>query len=245
MTLLWILTATVLVGLISLIGVFTVGFKIHTKKITFFLISLASGSMLGGAFFHLIPESLEQGAERALPTIGVGVFVFFILEKFFIWRHCHLHQNPAEHGRPTAASMILASDAIHNFIDGVIIASAFLASPHVGVSVSLAIMFHEIPQELGDFGVMVHCGFSVKKALVANLLTATTAIAGALGAYFFIEAMPLVQMYILPLAAGGVLYIALADLIPQLHERVAVRETAWQILLLAGGFIVMLLLRHH
>jgi zinc and cadmium transporter len=177
--------------------------------------------------------------------IAIGVFIFFIFEKFLIWRHCHTHEHT--HGRdasrPTAASMMLAADSVHNFIDGIIIATAFLSSTSLGISVTLAIMLHEIPQELGDSAILMHAGFSPKKILIANGLTALTAIAGGVLTYFFLNAVPLVQPYLLALTAGGFLYIALADLIPQLHEQVSLQHTLIQIALLGGGFVTMLLLK--
>lgn len=244
MTLLWILLSTVFVGLVSFVGLVFLAAKINIHKLTFYLMSLASGTMLGGAFLHLIPEALEENTRVALTSIALGVFVFFILEKFLIWRHCHLHPQE-EHVRPTAAKMLLMTDAIHNFIDGVIIASSFIVSFPVGISVTLAIILHEIPQELGDFGVLIHGGSTVKQALFLNAVTATTAVAGALIAYFFIAFMPAIQTYLVPITAGGFLYIALADLIPQLHERVSLKETLSQIALLAVGFTLTALLKPH
>jgi len=236
MTLLYIILATVVVSVLSLLGIFLVSLKIDLKKITFYLVSLASGTMLGAAFLDLIPEALEHQSPYTFTLVGGGVFIFFILEKFLLWRHCHHHQHPNDHRRPAAAAMILTGDAVHNFIDGIIIAASFSVDIKVGTSVTLAIMLHEIPQELGDFGVLLHGGFTVKKALIANFLTALVAMAGAVITYFFIGSMPHLQYYLLPITAGGFLYVALADLIPQLHEYVETRQTLAQILLLAFGF---------
>jgi zinc and cadmium transporter len=133
---------------------------------------------------------------------------------------------------------------VHNFIDGVIIASSFMADVTVGISVTTAIILHEIPQELGDFGILIHGGYSTRKALWLNALTATSALLGAVLTYFFIAAVPTVQTFLLPITAGGFLYIALADLIPQLHEQVKLRETLGQIVLLAGGFMLTTLIKH-
>ena len=244
MTFLWILLSTVAVGLVSIVGILFFITKSDIRKLTFYLISLASGTMLGSAFLHLIPESLALDAARSPLLISLGVFFFFTLEKLFIWRHCHHHQYPEDHTRPIAANMVIVGDGIHNFIDGVIIASSFIASPSLGLSVTTAIILHEIPQELGDFGILVHGGYTVRRALLMNVLTATTAIFGAVLTYFFIGAVPLLQTYLVPITAGGFLYIALADLIPQLHVQVAARQTLGQIFLLALGFAFMLLLRH-
>jgi zinc and cadmium transporter len=243
-TLLQILASTVAVGLISVIGILLFGLRLNIRKITFYLISLASGTLLGGAFLHLIPEALEHGNGNPLLWIALGVFLFFVLEKLLIWRHCHGHQRPEDHSRPVAANMILAGDVIHNFIDGVIIAGAFMAGPELGLSITLAIILHEIPQELGDFGILIHGGYTMKQAVIANLLTASAAVAGGLITYFFFSTSSIVNLYVLPMAAGGLLYVALADLIPQLHEQVDIKQALAQILLLGSGFGVMLLLKH-
>jgi zinc and cadmium transporter len=244
MTLLLILLATISVGLISLIGIIFFMAKTDTSKMTFYFVSLASGTMLGSAFLHLIPEALENHPANVFPIVCAGVFVFFILEKFLIWRHCHTHEHAAAAQRPTAARMVIIGDTVHNFLDGAIIASSFLVSHTVGLSVTAAIILHEIPQELGDFGVLVHGGYSPKQALLLNALTATSAVLGALLGYCFLEALPVLQAYVVPAAAGGFLYIALADLIPQLHEQVDLKNTVRQIGLLATGFGVMWFLKH-
>lgn len=245
MQLLQIISATLLTSLISLVGLSLLSFKINIRKITFFLISLASGTMLGAAFLHLIPESISKNPDRALLSIAAGVIFFFILEKFLIWRHCHHHQSHEDHKRPVAARMILAGDAIHNFIDGIIIATAFMSGTATGVSITIAIILHEIPQELGDFGVLIHGGMSPKKALIYNALSGTTSIAGGLITFFFLDGTTILHHTILPIAAGGFLYIALADLIPQLHEQTDAKESFWQILLFFVGFLLMYLLQRH
>lgn len=254
-----IIAATLMVGLISFVGAFFFLAKNDTSKLTFYFVSLASGTMLGSAFLDLIPEALEQNTHNALLMIVIGVFFFFILEKFLIWRHCHTHEHPTfakdsagkpadslaiHHQKPIAAGMVLAGDAIHNFIDGAIIASSFLIDQRVGMSVTAAIMLHEIPQELGDFGILIRGGYTMKRALIANCLTGTTALLGAIITYFFLEAVPIFQSMLVPFTAGGFLYIALADLIPQLHERTSLKETMLQIALLLLGFGVMASLHH-
>ncbi len=238
-----IVAASVGVSLISFIGIIFFGLKLNIRRITFYLMSLASGTLLGGALLHLIPEALDTSGSKALGWIAGGIFFFFILEKFLIWRHCHTHQRPEDHRRPVSASMVLAGDAVHNFIDGVIITSAFAAGTPIGISITLAIILHEIPQELGDFGILIHGGFSMKQAILLNALTATSSLLGALITFFFFRTSDIVSLYVLPAAAGGLLYIALADLIPQLHDQIAPRETLFQILLLGLGFGIMILLR--
>ncbi len=168
MTLLLILLATISVGLISLIGILFFVAKTDTTKMTFYFVSLASGTMLGSAFLHLIPEALENHPAHVFPMVCAGVFIFFILEKFLIWRHCHTHRHVADAHRPTAARMVIVGDTVHNFLDGAIIASSFLVSHTVGLSVTAAIILHEIPQELGDFGVLVHGGYSPEASVGAQ-----------------------------------------------------------------------------
>jgi zinc and cadmium transporter len=244
MTLLLIIGSTVLIGAISLIGILLVVSRLDVQKLTFYLISLASGTMLGSAFIHLIPEALEQSPNRALTFTAVGVVLFFIFEKFLVWRHCHMHPPEEHHNRKTSAKMVLAGDAIHNFIDGMIVASSYLAGWQVGISATTAIILHEIPQELGDFGVLIRGGYSIRKALLANFLIAMTAVAGAVLTFFFLAALPTLQPFLVPITAGGFLYIALADLIPQLHEETEGRAGLGQVCLLVAGFLVMLLLPH-
>ncbi len=239
-----ILCATALIGLISFVGIFFFFSKKNLNTLTFYFVSLASGTMLGSAFMDLIPEALEQNTNNGLLMIGAGVFIFFILEKFLIWRHCHSHQHSGDHQKPIAASMVITGDAVHNFIDGAIIASSFLIDYRVGLSVTAAIVLHEIPQELGDFGILVRGGYSMKRALIVNALTATAAIVGAVITYFFLESAPVLQSILVPLTAGGFLYIALADLIPQLHEHTSAKETLGQIFLLLLGFGLMALISH-
>lgn len=244
MTLLYILTATVTVGLISLIGILFFVAKMDIRKSAFYFVSLASGTMLGTAIIHLLPEALELSPHTTPTMVALGVFLFFILEKLLIWRHCHLHNQWEHHHRPVTAHMVIVGDAVHNFIDGIIIASSFMISTPLGISVTTAIVLHEIPQELGDFGILVHGGYTMKRAVMMNCLAALSAIAGAVITYFFLEAAPMMQASLVPITAGGFLYIALADLIPQLHEQAELKHTALQIVLLAAGFGMVMLLRH-
>jgi zinc and cadmium transporter len=242
--LLQIVLASMLVSLVSFIGIIFFSLGMNIRRITFYLISLASGTLLGGAVLHLIPEALETSGPKIFESVAMGIFIFFILEKFLIWRHCHIHQRPHDHTKPVAAKMVLIGDAIHNAIDGAIIASAFMTSTDLGISITIAIILHEIPQELGDFGILIHGGYTMQQALWLNALTATSSLVGAVIAFFFIGASTMVATHILPVAAGGLLYIALADLIPQLHDQIAPGETVLQILLLAAGFGAMILLKH-
>lgn len=239
-----IVGATLLVSLISLVGIFFTAKRFNLQKLTFFFMSLASGTMLGTTFLHLLPESLEYNPEHALTLACVGVMIFFIFEKLLIWRHCHLHQHHEDFAKPTAAKMILIGDSVHNFIDGLIIASSFMASTEIGLTVTLAILLHEIPQEVGDFGVLLHGGHSVRKALLLHVVSGGFAILGATLGYFFLATIPLLQTLLLPMAAGGFLYIAFAALIPQLHGNLTLRQTVEQILLLCLGILILVLTKH-
>jgi len=245
MLFLQIIAATLLVGLISLVGVALLLRRGDLRKTTIYFISIASGSLLGTAFLHLIPEALEMRGNGALPLICAGVFIFFVLEKLLIWRHCHVHQHHEDMTKRTAARMVVFGDAAHNFLDGVIIATSFSVSPAIGVSTTAAIILHEIPQELGDFAMLVHGGYPVKRALLLNLATGLFALVGAVLTYCFIDLAPATTSILLPVTAGGFLYIALADLIPQLHEPGTFRQAALQIVLLAAGFGSIAAFAHH
>ena len=222
-TLLWIILATLLISLIAFIGVFTLSLSDKLlNKILLGLVGLAAGTLIGGAFLHLIPEALhemenwvghEESHDMVMMMVIVGFVIFFILEKV-LWRHCH-DKDCKIH---TFAYMNLVGDGVHNFLDGLIIAAGFLASIEIGIVTALAVALHEIPQEIGDFGVLVHGGLAKKKALLYNFITAITAVVGGIIGYFLIPEIGDFQIYILPIAAGGFLYIAAADLVPELHK---------------------------
>jgi len=217
--LLWIIAATSLVSLISLIGVTALIFsEKRLKKILLALIGFAAGALIGGAFLHLLPESIESSAASDLHNIFLaviaGFITFFILEKL-LWRHCHERACPIH----VFAYLNLIGDGVHNLIDGFIIAASFIAGVPLGVATTLAVAAHEIPQELGDFGVLIYGGFKPRKALLLNFGTALTAIAGGIVGYYLLPHMGGAMIYLLPFAAGGFLYIAASDIIPELHRR--------------------------
>jgi len=220
-TILWILLATFLVSLIAFVGVFTLALRPRTlRKMLLAFVGLSAGTLIGGAFLHLIPEALDEmelvhGAthETVMLMVIAGFVLFFVLEKL-LWRHCH-EKDCKIH---TFAYLNLAGDGIHNFLDGLIIAAGFMAGTELGFVTTLAVALHEIPQEIGDFGVLLHGGIKRKKALLFNFVTALTAVAGGLVGYFLIPEVGDIDLYILPIAAGGFLYIAAADLIPELHK---------------------------
>ncbi|MCX7616292.1 MAG: ZIP family metal transporter [Patescibacteria group bacterium] len=235
-----------LVSLISLIGIFTLYTNEEKlRKIITFLVSLAAGGLLGDAFIHLIPQSFERldGKLTVPALVLVGILLFFILEKFIRWRHCHI-KTSENHLHPVAF-MNIVGDSIHNFTDGVAIGASFLVSLPVGVATTLAVILHEIPQEMGDFGILIKWGLSAKKALFFNFLTALTSLAGV-GLVFMIgDLSKYLSLILLPVIAGGFLYIAGSDLIPELHNNKCETHLFESLVQLTGivlGLVLMVLL---
>ncbi len=197
------------------------------------LVSYATGTLLGAAFLGMIPAGLKQApAVTVTATVLAGMVLFFALEKLVLWRHCHQDECEAHGG---AGPLILIGNAFHNFVDGVVIAAAFLTSIPLGITAALAVIAHEVPQEVGDFGILLDSGYGRMKALVLNGLSAATALPGAVAAYFWLgetrEAVP----YILALSAASFIYIAAADLIPGLHRQVTPAASLRQFVLLLAG----------
>ncbi len=217
MVLAWILSAVVLVSAVSLIGIITIGIKSKFfDKILILLVGFAAGGLMGGAFLHLLPEAVEMyGVESVFLYTLTGFAVFFLLERYLYWRHCHDGVCDVH----IFTYLNLFGDAAHNFIDGLIIAAAFMTEIKLGVVTTLAVVFHEIPQEIGDFGILVYGGFSKKKALLFNFMCALMAVLGALLGYFLYNAIDNVSLFLIPFTAGGFIYIAASDLIPELHKQ--------------------------
>ena len=242
----WLLSigAVLIISLISLIGVMAIWFKDkQLEKILLYLVSFSAGALLGDVFIHLIPEAIEEtGLSLSVSTfILFGIILSFIVEKFLRWRHCHI---PTSIQHPHSfAYMNLFGDAIHNFIDGLIVGGSFIVNIPVGLATTLAVIFHEIPQELGDFGVLVHGGFSKKKALWLNLLTAITAVIGAIVALSFGSMIEGFTSLILAFAAGNFIYIAGSDLIPELRKDESdFKKSLFQVISIILGIVVMLLI---
>lgn len=242
----WIyaLASVLIISLISLIGIFTLSIKTHKlKKILIYLVAFSAGALLGDAFIHLLPELIEETGEFTLKlSLGIlsGVIIFFILEKLIHWQHCH-HPTTDDHAHPFAI-MNLVGDALHNFIDGLIIGVSYLVNIPAGIATTIAVGLHEIPQEIGDFGVLVHGGFSKTKALLMNLLTASTAILGAVVALLSSVYIPNLETFLIPVAIGGFIYIAASDLIPELHKEFTVKSSWLQLLAFVLGIVAMLAL---
>ena len=217
MVLLYILASTFLVSLISLIGIFTLCVKENLlQQVIFGLIGFSAGALIGGAFLHLLPESLAaSNSTQVFYFLILGIVLFFMMERYFYWRHCHEKDECDIHA---FTYLNLIGDGVHNFIDGMVIAASFMVSLKLGVVTTVAIILHEIPQELGDFGVLVYGGFSKQKALLFNFLSALTAMMGAVCGYFLTDLTGGFSNFILPLTAGGFIYIATSDLIPEIHK---------------------------
>jgi zinc and cadmium transporter len=222
-SLLWIMISTFLISLISFIGIFTLALKDKfLDKIILLLVSLSAGALMGGAFIHLLPESVElSGGLDVFFFVLVGFALFFLIEKVLHWRHCHKGECKVH----TFTYMNLIGDSIHNFIDGLIMATSFIISIPLGMTTTMAIALHEIPQEIGDFGVLIYGGFTKKKALVLNFLTALTAVLGGLIGFFISNKVENVKLFILPFAAGGFLYIAASDLIPEIRKETSLKKS--------------------
>jgi len=205
------------------------------------LVSYATGTLLGAAFLGMMPAAMKQVPGSTLSTtVLAGVVLFFMLEKFVLWHHCHDGECEV-HG--CAGPFILIGDAFHNFVDGVVIAAAFLTSIPLGITAALAVIAHEVPQEVGDFAILLDNGFGHTKAMVLNSLSAATTLPGALAAYFWLGEVREAVPYILALSAASFIYIALADLIPGLHRQVTAAASLRQLVLLLAGIGTIALFR--
>lgn len=232
------------ISLISLIGLITLSWNDRILKASVFaLVSLAVGALLGDAFIHLIPEAYENAADPLMISLSIlgGILIFFLLEKGLHWHHHHGYEESEEHVHPVG-KLVLISDGAHNFIDGVIIGAAYLISLPVGIATTIAVILHEIPQEIGDFGILVHSGYSKLRALWLNFLSALLAVAGAVLAFFLGETSETLTTLLLPIAAGGFIYIAMTDLIPELQKTKRFRHSLVQFIAILAGIGLMLLL---
>lgn len=241
-TSLFALGSVLLVSFISLVGIFTLSLKdTFIKGATFILVGVATGALLGDAFIHLIPEAFaETGSPLVLSlTIIGGMLIFFVLEKFLHWHH-HQGLEGSEPEIHPVGKMILVSDGVHNFVDGLIIAASYLVSVEVGIATTMAVILHEIPQEIGDFGVLLHAGYTKMQALFYNFVSALFAILGATVALLLGGATEAFTSWLIPLAAGGFIYIALTDLIPELHKTTSVRHSLLQLVAVIIGVGAML-----
>jgi zinc and cadmium transporter len=244
-TYLYTISSVLLVSLISLIGILTL--SINTKKLKrflIFLISFSAGTLLGDAFLHLLPE-ITKGSGLTIPTalyILLGITIFFILEKGIHWQHCHTIVLEEKHIHPFAYTNMIG-DSLHNFIDGIIIASSYLISIPVGIATTIAVILHEIPQEIGDYGVLIHGGFTKTKALFINFISAIFAILGAVLTLFLKNSIVNIEHILVPIAIGGFIYIASSDLIPEIHKHSNKFDRSFfQLLAFILGIVIMALL---
>jgi zinc and cadmium transporter len=235
----WVATfgSVALVSLISLIGVFFLSFKPERlKKIQLLLVALATGGLLGGAFVHLIPEtfaSFEKPVNASLMLV-IGFLIFFILERFLHWQHNHT-TGLSSGGIKPFGPVNLFADALHNLLDGILIGAAYLYNPEIGIATTFTVLLHEIPQEIGDFGILIRAGYTIRKALLFNFASACTSFIGAFLILLFKGYADVVSKGMLPIAAGGFIYLAAADLIPELHTEKVVRSSIYQLIALLIG----------
>ncbi|MFA5095666.1 MAG: ZIP family metal transporter [Candidatus Paceibacterota bacterium] len=235
--------SVIAVSLLSFVGALSLALNPkRLKKITMFFVSLSAGTLLGDSFFHLLPEATAKSDGLLLWLMVItGMIIFFILEKIICWRHCHIPTS-AEHPHHLGL-MNLIGDGLHNLIDGIIIAGSFLLNPALGIATTVAVVAHEIPQEIGDFGVLIHAGYSRKKALFLNFFSALMAIFGAFISLLIGQQMENFSTFIVPFTAGGFIYIATADLIPELKKESRPWQSLNQLLSILTGLGIMLILK--
>ncbi|MCX6743309.1 MAG: ZIP family metal transporter [Candidatus Parcubacteria bacterium] len=213
-----------------------------SRKIIFYLVSFSAGAMIGGAFFHLLPEAIaeQQNSLKVFAYLLVGFCVFFILEKFLRWHHCH---DKNCHDNSHLGYMNLIGDGIHNFIDGLIIISAFMVNTALGIVTTISIISHEIPQEMGDFGVLLYSGMKKTKMLGYNFLVALLAVLGVVMGYLLINSVAGLNNLLLPAAAGGFIYIAATDLIPELQKEIKAKSSFYHFFVFILALLFMLLIK--
>lgn len=264
--LLLIVIFTAIGGILSVMaaGVFLLLPEQHRQQVLPHGISFAIGALLTGAFCGLIPHAFEDVAADEISmlssTILAGILLFFILEKLLVWRHCHSHACEAhgedshddrhdhkthnDHGRRVAGMFIILGDSIHNFVDGVLIGAAFLTDVQLGIVTSLAVAAHEIPQEVGDFAILLHSGYTRAKALLYNVLASLATVIGGMLAYFSLGDLHHILPYFLTLAASSFIYIAVADLIPSLHHKTDLKTSLQQISFILAGVLLILMMQN-
>lgn len=232
----WILIFSFVGSVASLVGgIFLLWKEKWARKITLYLVSFAAGALLGAAFLHLLPDAVNEGGPKMFFYVLLGLLAMFLTEKFLLWYHCHTGECEVH----AFSYTILFGDAVHNFIDGIVIGASFLVSIPLGIVTSLAVAFHEIPQEIGDFAVMLHGGMKRKKVLFYNLLTALLAIFAAVLTYIFSSSLQKAIIPLIAFAAGNFIYIASSDLIPEIHKETKRSRMVVQFFLLLLGILVI------
>ncbi len=247
----WVIAATILGGVLSVLCAALFALNSRMQAYLGAMVSYAIGALLSAVFLDILPEAVKMTTNIAMlsGTVLFGILLFFILEKLVLWRHCHqehcegheliAHEHNHDHGR--SGMMIMVGDTFHNFVDGVIIAAAFLTDMHLGIVTALAIIAHEIPQEVGDFAILLHSGYGKVKALKLNLISSFAAVAGGILGYLTLQTMRSWIPFLLALAAASMLYVAVADLIPGLHKRAQLRDTVQQVVLIVLGIATVAL----
>lgn len=243
---LWIISFTILGSIGAIAGASLVLFfkDKHRQVLITLLVSYATGTLLGSAFLGMIPKALHQTSPMSISiTILGGLILFFLLEKLLIWRHCH-KEDCETHTR--AGPLILIGDAFHNFIDGSVIAAAFLADIHLGIITSVAVIAHEVPQEMGDFAILLDGGYSKQMAFLCNAASSLSAVFGAMIGYFYLRTLEMLVPFVLSVSAASFIYIALADLIPGLHRTIEMKGSLIQLVFLISGIgtIALFVLQH-
>jgi zinc and cadmium transporter len=248
----WILAATLLGGVLSVLLAGVFAFAAHPSWVPR-LVSFAVGTLLGAVFLEILPHALQYGdAQSVAASVLAGLLAFFVMEKLVLWRHCHhetcevhgVESTEHDHGHHRAGLMILVGDTFHNFVDGILIAGAFLADTQLGIVTALAIIAHELPQEVGDFLVLLHSGYSKSRAMFFNLLSSLAMVLGGLLGYLALAGMNELTPYLLGVAAASMIYVAVADLIPGLHKRPELSATLEQVLLIGAGIALIGLVGH-
>ena len=252
MTWIYALSAVGIVSLVSFAGVFALAIReTMLRRVVFIFVGLATGALFGDALVHLIPEALGSGIGNVTTgiTIMSGILLFFALEKFLFWHHCHGEHEEScdtltahDHAPKHLGPLILTADFVHNMVDGVVIGASFLVSTEVGIATTIAVVLHEVPQEIGDFGLLIHAGWSRGKALLWNFFSALSAFFGVAVVLVLGSGIELLVPFASAFTAGAFIYIAGADLVPELHKTSGIGRTALQILSVALGFGLMLLL---
>jgi len=242
-----ILIATFVVSLFSLVGIFALSLKEETlHNILLILVAFSAGSILGAVYFDLLPEAIEffEGKSRAYIYIALGFVSFFFLERFIYWYHGHGHEADISKTVDRASTkgfayLNLIGDGIHNFIDGMVIAASFMIGFSTGLATTVAVIFHELPQEMGDYGILVYAGFKRSKALMLNFAAATTVVFGGVSAIFLIGAVEALSGFLIALLAGGFIYLGASELIPELHGERSFRKSVVQFALFILGLFLM------
>jgi zinc and cadmium transporter len=242
MNVLYAILASIFVSLISLVGVFTIILNDNLlKKILIFLVAFAAGGLMGGAFLHILPEAMEsaKNINQLFLYVIVGFLLFFVLEKYLYWHHCH----DMECDLHMFTYLNIVGDIVHNFSDGLIMGAIFMTNVKLGITATLAIVFHEIPHELGNFMVLIYGGFGKFKALFYNFLSSLFAVAGTLVGCYFANKIKGFSSVLLPIAVGGFIYIAACDLIPELHKEHKLKRSIFTIVAFSSGITLMYFLK--